>query len=202
VTTRLETILREGLRSSQIGGDLEAHGSHSMGFVAFESGPAFGGTIVDLGSGVGLPALVLADAFPETKWTLIERREGRADLLRRAVVRLGWSDRVEVISGDAGDSADGPIRGSADWVTARSFGPPGLTAELGSPFLKTGGRLLTSVLRDDQVPDGWPAEGLARCGLEVGERWETPAGAYRSFRRTASALVGLPRRGARKRLLF
>jgi len=195
-------LLLEGIRTGQIGGDLHAHRRHGLGFSAFEQQPEFGGSIVDLGSGVGLPALVLADAFPETRWTLIERRQGRADLLRRAVHRLGWNDRIDVIDVDAAEAAVDPLRGTADWVTARSFGPPASTAELGAPFLKTGGSILTSEPAYGDVSERWPTAGLARCGLEFLERWQTDAGAYVRLRRTAVELGDLPRRGARKRPLF
>ena len=51
---------------------------------------ATGTRLVDLGSGGGLPGLVLADAYPERAITLVDRREKRTDFLRRAVRRLGW----------------------------------------------------------------------------------------------------------------
>src|SRR3954471_13072331 len=57
-------------------------------------------TLIDLGSGGGLPGLVLADRLPTTEIVLTERRERRADLLRLAVTRLGWDGRVTVFAGD------------------------------------------------------------------------------------------------------
>ena len=140
----IDVILLEGIRAGQFGGESKSHGDHAMGFVRFsdDAEADFRGHVVDIGSGAGLPALVLADAFPQTTWSLIERRRGRTELLTRAVHRLGLDNRVEVIAADVAVAAHGPLRAQADWVTARSFGPPGDTAECGSAFLRPGGSLL------------------------------------------------------------
>lgn len=197
-------VLLEGIRAGQFGGDIEPHGAHAMGFVAFLDDPTtqFSGHVVDLGSGAGLPALILADAYPATTWSLIERREGRTDLLRRAIVRLGLDDRVEVLTADAASLAHGEMRGAADWVTARSFGPPGDTAECALGFLCVGGRLLTSEPEATEIEDRWPRAGLEQVGLVFGEAWTTPHGRYVSLVRTDDPCLHLPRSGARKRLLF
>ena len=67
--------------------------------------------LIDLGSGGGLPGLVLALRFPEASVVLTDRRERRTDLLRRACARLELLDRVTVITGDV-----------ARLVTARGMG--------------------------------------------------------------------------------
>lgn len=197
-------VLLEGIRAGQFGGDIEPHGDHAMGFVAFLDDPEtqFSGHVVDLGSGAGLPALVLADAYPATTWSLIERREGRTDLLRRAIARLGLDDRVEVLTADAASLAHGELRGSAHWVTARSFGPPGDTAECALGFLRPGGRLLTSEPEASAIDERWPAAGLEHVGLAFDQTWTTPSGRYVSLVRTDDPCAHLPRSGARKRLLF
>ena len=195
-------LLREGIGAGQFGGDIEPHGQHALGFVAFSGGGALTGTVIDIGSGAGLPALVLAEACPDATWVLVERRGGRADLLRRAVRRLGFGERVRVIVGDVSDVGHGELRGSADWVTARSFGPPAETAELGAPLLRPGGSLLTSEPRDADLATRWPDDGLKRVGLRFQEEWTTPAGRYLRLVRTDRHLDGLPRRGARKSPLF
>ncbi len=177
-----------------------------MGFFAFldpSADPAeLTGHVVDLGSGAGLPALPLADHFPATTWTLIERRTSRAELLTRAVRRLGLTDRIEVWAVDAADAAWTSLRGDADWVTARAFGPPSDVAEIGGPILRVGGSLLVSEPRSSDLEVRWPREGVARCGLAVAESWETPAGRYVRLVREPIDVPDLPRRGARKRPLF
>lgn len=200
----VEEILREGITAGQFGGDSVPHGDHAMGFAAFSDTPEtdFTGHVIDIGSGAGLPALVLADAFPDTTWTLVERRAGRTDLLRRAVHRLGFADRVEIHSEDVAVVARSVLRGSADWVTARSFGPPGDTAECASPFLRPGGCLLTSEPFDCRLDSRWPISGLARVDLSLVGEWETPAGRYARFVRGVLPIDDLPRKGSRKKLLF
>ncbi len=198
-----DEILQEGIRAGQIGGDSEPHGQHAMGFTAFsDAGQPFAGHCIDLGSGIGLPGLILADAYPETTWTLVERRQGRTDLLKRAVRRLNLDDRVEVFTGDATQAAHSTLRGNADWVTARSFGPPGHTAECATGFLRMGGSLLVSEPFDGDVAARWPAEQVERTtGLSLTDGWTTELGRYLRFQRTDRELA-LPRKGARKNPLF
>ncbi len=200
----VEELLREGISAGQFGGDCKPHGEHAMGFVRFLDDPktSFAGHVVDIGSGAGLPALILADAFPETHWTLVERRDGRADLLRRAVQRLELDDRVDVRAEDVALAAWSELRGSADWVTARSFGPPGDTAECATGFLKPGGQLLTSEPFDGDIEQRWPTSGLEACGLALTGEWETNSGRYARFTRSTLPIYALPRKGSRKRLLF
>lgn len=199
-----EEILHEGIQAGQFGGESKPHGEHAMGFVAFLSDPVteFSGSVIDIGSGAGLPALILADAYDATSWTLIERRSGRTDLLARAIQRLEFADRVSVLAQDAAVAARGELRGTADWVTARSFGPPGDTAECAAPFLRPGGHLLVSEPYDSMLDQRWPSDGLAQVGLELVSDWETAAGRYVRFRRTTQEIDLIPRKGARKKLLF
>lgn len=197
-----ELILAEGIRAGQFGGSIEPHGDHAMGFVHFLGGTPLRGSAVDLGSGAGLPALVLAVAFPETTWTLIERRAGRTDLLRRAVHRLELLDRVDVITGDAAIVGWTDLRGKADWVTARSFGTPGDTAEVAAPLLRAGGSLLVSEPIDSKLETRWPSAGLERCGLVMAEEWIIPSGRYLRMERTTDEIATLPRKGARKTPVF
>lgn len=199
-----EEVLLEGIRAGQFGGEIKPHGEHAMGFVAFLDDPAteFVGRVVDIGSGAGLPGLILADAFENTLWSLIERRSGRTELLARAVRRLEISDRVDVVTADVSVAARGALRGTADWVTARSFGPPGDTAECAAPFLRVGGSLLVSEPNDYEMEQRWPSAGLEQTGLAYAETWTRPSGRYARFTRIDKDLADLPRRGARKTPLF
>lgn len=199
-----EEVLLEGIRAGQFGGETKPHGDHAMGFVAFSDDPQrdFVGHVIDIGSGAGLPALILADAFPDTTWTLIERRSGRTELLSRAVHRLDLVDRVDVITGDVAIAARTELRGSADFVTARSFGPPGDTAECAAPFLRPDGSLLVSEPFDGDTETRWPKDGLDKAGLTLRNVWTLPEGKYARFCRSDEDRPNLPRRGARKNLLF
>jgi len=199
-----EEVLLEGIRAGQFGGESKPHGDHAMGFVSFSADPGrdFRGHVVDIGSGAGLPGLILAEAFPDTTWTLIERRSGRTELLARAVRRLGIDDRVEILTADVADVARSEHRGMADWVTARSFGPPADTAECAAGLLREGASLLVSEPYEEDLDARWPPAGLSSVGLVRDVNWSTDAGRYSRLIRTNAEIPEIPRRGARKKLLF
>lgn len=137
--------------------------AHADRFVA--ALPHAGHRLVDLGSGGGLPGLVIAVRRPDVAVTLVERRRSRADLLRRAVSALGL-DRVAVADVDVAEVArDTP--GGFDVVTARSFASPPVTAGWIGRLLRSGGLGLVSEPPD---PDGrrWSATLLAAAELDDG----------------------------------
>lgn len=123
--------------------------------------PAATAQLADLGSGGGLPALVIAVRRPDLAMTLIERRANRADQLRRAVLALSLGN-VVVRTADAAAVAE-ESGASFDVVTARSFGPPPITAALAARLLRSGGLGLVS--EPPGAPDRWDPEMLGRCGL-------------------------------------
>jgi 16S rRNA (guanine527-N7)-methyltransferase len=117
--------------------------------------------LIDLGSGGGLPGLVIAYNCPQLeRIVLIDRRAKRTDLLRRLVGQLGLRDRVEVHTADV--FAFGRLSEnfeSFDIASARSFGTPLLLARAAHALLRSGGKLLVS------EPPG-----------SGGERWNSPDG--------------------------
>lgn len=120
---------------------------------------------VDLGSGAGLPGLVLALALPQSSWVLVEAMSRRAGPLTEAISRLDLADRVEVWQGRAEEYAQEPgRRGVADVVTARGFAAPAATAECAAPLLRSRGLLVVS---EPPSSDGsrWPVDGLSQFGL-------------------------------------
>jgi 16S rRNA (guanine527-N7)-methyltransferase len=129
---------------------------------------AFDGAFLDLGSGGGVPGLVLALRWPRARGILLESQRQRCVFLEDAVTRLGVDARIEVRCGRAETLARAPeLRGTLDLVVARSFGRPAVTAECAVGFLRAGGRLVVS-----EPPEGttdldtrWPAAALAVLGL-------------------------------------
>jgi 16S rRNA G527 N7-methylase RsmG len=95
--------------------------------------------------------------------TLVERREKRADLLRRAVRSLDVEDRVTVVADDVQRLA-AAAAGSFDVVTARSFAAPSITLRWASTLLHSGGMLLVSEPPEED-PLRWPAGELASRGF-------------------------------------
>jgi 16S rRNA (guanine527-N7)-methyltransferase len=132
------------------------------------------GRLLDLGSGGGLPGLVLFECWSEASGVLLDAQRRRCDFLARAVNTLGLSSRVEVRCGRAEVLARDPeLRGAFDLVAARAFGPPPVTAECGIGFLRAGGELLVTEppgAGTATTPSRWPVEGLARLGFGPAEQ--------------------------------
>lgn len=75
-------------------------------------------TFADVGSGAGFPGIVLAIAFPNNKFTLIERMNRRVSFLTNVVAALRLNDRVTVLSKDLN-----AVDETFDVVTFRAFHP-------------------------------------------------------------------------------
>ena len=110
---------------------------HMLNSVAVASRIPPGVTVVDVGSGAGLPGLPLAILRPDLSITLLEPLLRRANFLDLAVTELGLADRVEVVRARAEDH-----RSRYDVVTCRAVAP--LPRLLGWcwPLVAPGGRLL------------------------------------------------------------
>ena len=165
-------------------GPVEAHRAHAAAFVAplADRPPGLG---VDLGSGGGIPALVVATALPAWRWELVETGARRAAFLERAVQALDLVDRVRVRqlrAEDLGRTAG--ERARADAVTARSFGPPAVTAECAAPLLRPGGALVVSEPPGGRS-DRWDEARLADLGLGVAEQRPGPPALVVLAQRTA-----------------
>lgn len=157
----LIAVLAEGQRIGAIGTTpLPSAIAHARRYEAVL--PADCHRLLDLGSGGGLPGLVIAWDHPELEVTLVDRRSKRTDHLRRAVARLELTGRVRVVTADAKVLRRDPGYAERyDVVTARSFGPPGVTLRLALPFLRVGGIAVIS-----EPPLGVDAD-LATYGLGV-----------------------------------
>jgi 16S rRNA (guanine527-N7)-methyltransferase len=124
------------------------------------------GRVLDLGSGGGLPGLVLFVRWPAASGVLLDAQRRRCAFLERSASTLGIDDRVEVRCGRAEQLARAPaLRGAFDLVVARSFGPPAVTAECAVGFLRVGGELVVTEPPEAEVEDRWPSAGLAELGL-------------------------------------
>ena len=90
----------------------------------------------DLGSGAGLPGLVLAVALPDLRMTLVEARRRRAAFLELAVERLGLRNAVVAVSRIEALSE------RVDLCFARALAPPEAAWRLAEPLLRSKGRLV------------------------------------------------------------
>jgi len=92
--------------------------------------------VYDLGSGAGLPGVVVAAAAPELRVVLVERRSHRAAFLELVVEGLALSN-AEVFAGPA-ESLDE----AADAALARAFAPLDRAWAAAERLLRSGGRLV------------------------------------------------------------
>ena len=120
---------------------------------------------VDLGSGGGLPGLVLLARW-SARGILIDSMGRRTAFLREVLL---WPEAPSGGSVEIGRAEELARREDldslADLVTSRSFGPPAVTAECAVRFLKVGGLLVVSEPPVDDEVDRWPADGLSRLGM-------------------------------------
>ena len=96
------------------------------------------GVVGDIGSGAGLPGLVLAIARPDVRFVLIEPMERRVDWLTSEAESLGL-ENVTVIRARAEETKlDWPL----DQVTARAVSALATLIPLTAPLVKAGGQMV------------------------------------------------------------
>jgi 16S rRNA (guanine527-N7)-methyltransferase len=171
-------------------GPVEPHIAHALGFAAaFDAAPS---RLADLGSGGGVPGLVLAELWPEAEVVLIDAHERRTEFLRRVVPQLERSTPLTVVRERAEVlGRDSTHRGSFDAVVARGFGPPAATAECAAPLLRVQGRLVVSEPPEDI--GRWDAERLALLGLWLRPAVEGPAGRFQGLDQVSPCPSKYPR---------
>jgi 16S rRNA (guanine527-N7)-methyltransferase len=155
--------------------------------------------IADLGSGAGLPGLVLAVSLPDARVDLIESVSGKCEFLQGAIERMDLANaRVVCERSEVWAEADG--RDAYDAVTARAVGELATVAELASPLLRDGGRLFAWKGRRSADEERRLERAASRLGMEPEEvRPVTPYPGSRdrhihALRKNGSTPDGLPRR--------
>jgi 16S rRNA (guanine527-N7)-methyltransferase len=122
-----------------------------------------GASLFDIGSGAGLPGIVIALARPDLQVTLIEPLERRVEFLKEATA--GTS--IEVIRGRAED-----VKKSADFVTARAVAPLEKLKKMSWHMVKTGGSLLAmkgeSAASEMEGVKGAVLHEITLDGIELG----------------------------------
>lgn len=165
-------------------GPVQDHIVHSRHFLDLIP---HGASVVDLGTGGGVPGLVVAVERSDVTVVMVDASERRTEFLDRSVRELELEGRVSVERGRAEVLARrDDLRGCADVVVARSFGPPGVTAECAVGFLRgPGSSLVVSEpppsSAEDSAAQRWPVDGLSELGFGHGEiRRESGVGLFRA----------------------
>lgn len=125
-------------------------------------------SVVDLGTGGGLPGIPLAVALPDVSFLLVDSREKKIAFVRDAAKALGCTNvRAVAIRAEALGSLGSRDREAHDVVVSRALAPLNVLVELATPLLRVGGTLVTV------KGERWAAEvseaqkALATLGLSV-----------------------------------
>lgn len=164
-----------------------------------------GASLTDVGSGAGLPGIVLAVVRPDLRITLVEPLARRTAFLSEAVTALGLDSTVTVVRGRAEDLAgETPI--AADVVTARAVASLDRLAGWCLPLAAVGGRLLAlkgasaadevAEHRDAIVRLGGSDPVITLCGVGV---IEPPTTVVEIVREREVARPAAPRPGGARR---
>jgi 16S rRNA (guanine527-N7)-methyltransferase len=101
--------------------------------------------VIDVGSGAGLPGVVLAIARPDVRVTLVESLARRTVYLEDVVARLDLAGRVDVVRGRAEEIAENVSMFHVklgDVVTSRAVAPLDRLAGWCLPLTRIGGRIM------------------------------------------------------------
>jgi 16S rRNA (guanine527-N7)-methyltransferase len=139
--------------------------------------PAFdpGSRVCDLGSGAGLPGVVLALARPDLHVVLLEPLLRRTTFLTEVAAELALGN-VDVVRGRAEDHAGAGF----DAVTARAVAPLDRLARWGLPMCRPGGKLVAMKGAGAQAELEASGAALAKAGarssrvreLALSPRWD------------------------------
>jgi len=215
MTTELLAALDAAWQPARLSGALgsatiEDLRRHSAGFVAAvlaRFGPDHAGKGADIGTGAGLPGAFVAWALPLWEWVLVDSSARRCELAEAATAALKLSDRVTVLHSRAEETAadlirpdelpDGDVGGPFDAVTARLFGSPAETVEVGLSLAASGGVLVASIREADRT--WWetlPQRLTGVASAQVSDREGFP---FASVARGPAWSRSLPRRPAARR---
>ena len=144
----------EGLAAGGIGPAerdriVDRHLADSLVFAAAWNGVP--DTLLDVGSGVGLPGIPLAIAYPASAVTLVDRSGERCRLARRSIRVLGL-ENVTVLEGDVST-----IDGDWDVVTFRASLSPERAFTAAVPLLRAGGTAVVGASRTKRPVNAPPA---------------------------------------------
>jgi 16S rRNA (guanine527-N7)-methyltransferase len=151
--------------------------------------------LIDIGSGGGVPGLVLAIARPDVQVTLLEATSKKARFLESTGAGLGLSN-LRVVC-ERAETAAGPgaqLREAFDMVSARAVAPLATLLELTIPFLKVGGVFLCvkGMKADEELRSAERAQKLLFA--ELIEQVRQPSATVLLFRKTAKTPPRYPRR--------
>ncbi len=158
----------------------------------------FHGRIVDVGTGAGLPGVILAALLPHAELRLVDASERRLDHARRASRALGVGDRVEIAHGRGDELAhDAAWRGIHDVAVARLLGDPAETIEQLAPLVRPGG--VITIAAAESATDRWDALPVTDLPTSSVSWSDSPVGLFASVNVLAPMPSSFPRRERKRR---
>ena len=151
---------------------------------------SYGGPVIDVGSGGGVPGMPLACALPDIEVTLLEAERRKADFLRRWEAKL---PNLRVVWGRAESQPTDRYR----VVVAKALAQPPVAAEWCLPLVEPGGAAIL------WVGPSADAERVARVAAKVGGALADAPPGFFVLHKHERTPPGFPRRPglARKRPL-
>ncbi len=152
-------------------------------------------SVIDIGSGGGVPAIPLAIVMPDVKFTLVEATGKKVEFLQRAIKELGLAN-ARVIHGRAEEIGQNhkEHREKYDAAIARALGHLAIVIELCGPLVRPKGVVVA-------VKGGKAAQEVAESGKALGlvglrhvETLETPTGKLVLLEKTTRTPRLYPRR--------
>ncbi len=108
-------------------------------------------SLIDVGSGAGIPGVPLKILVPSMRLTIIEAKQRKVEFLSALVEELGL-DEVTILSRRAEESGRDPNhREQHDFAVAKALSPLRTLLELTLPFLRMGGLLLAPKGRETEA---------------------------------------------------
>jgi 16S rRNA (guanine527-N7)-methyltransferase len=99
-------------------------------------------SLIDVGSGSGVPGIPLKIAEPSIRLTLVEAKQRKSEFLEALLTELGLPD-VTVVTRRAEEAAHDPeLREQYDFATAKALAPLRTLVELTLPFVRMGGLVI------------------------------------------------------------
>lgn len=149
-----------------------------------------GTKFVDMGTGSGIPGIVLAVHYPEYSFTLVDANAKKINFIEKVVEKLKL-DNVRAICSRMEDCSR-EYRDTFDVAISRAFAPLYYSFEFGFSFLKKGGVLyIYSHYNNIDLSDGlvnfasvlgaYPKESEFKDGILFEKKEETPEKYPRKF---------------------
>jgi 16S rRNA (guanine527-N7)-methyltransferase len=150
--------------------------------------------LVDIGSGGGLPALVLALALPGVSIVALEAQRKKCAHIEQAAAALGLQTSVEVHCARAEEYGRTARRGTFDVAVSRALAPLAVVAEYSLPLLALGGTMaaMKGAISDQERIQGEKALGILGCDLLEAVVLRPFAGAHRRWAYVAQKARSTP----------